>query len=104
MSLAERDFQEQRPSWLELFFDLLFATAIGQLDGLLGNNATWQGFLTFSLLFGALWWAWVGNTMFSARYGNEGKPYRYGTFLQLLTACGLALASLGDLHDNGPYI
>lgn len=47
---------------------------------------------------------WVGNTMFSARYGNEGKPYRYGTFLQLLTACGLALASLGDLHDNGPYI
>lgn len=95
------DFQEQRASWLELFFDLVFVTAIDQLATLFNKDYTLHGFGIFSLLFAAVWWAWVGNTMFAGRYGNEGKVYRYGTTLQLLIAAGLALGALGDLRDVG---
>ncbi|AWN23395.1 low temperature requirement A [Deinococcus irradiatisoli] len=95
--------QEQRATWLELFFDLVFVTAFQQLAQRFGNDASWSGFGLFALMFVAVWWAWVGNTLFAGRYGNEGQAYRWGTALQLLSMGGLALGVLGDLKDVGSF-
>ena len=54
-------------------------------------------------MFVSVWWAWVGNTLFAGRYGNQGRPYRWGTALQLLSVGGLALGVLGDLSDVGGF-
>ncbi|WP_161881181.1 low temperature requirement protein A [Deinococcus alpinitundrae] len=95
--------QEQRATWLELFFDLVFVTALDQLAQRFGDDASGRGFGIFALMFVAVWWAWVGNTLFAGRYGNQGRPYRWGTALQLLSVGGLALGVLGDLSDVGGF-
>ena len=94
---------EQRATWLELFFDLIFVVAFDQLARRLGNDDTLRGFGIFALMFVAVWWAWVGNTLFAGRYGNTGRPYRWGTALQLISMGGLALGVLGDLRDVGGF-
>ena len=95
--------QEQRATWLELFFDLVFVTALDQLARRFGEDNSVRGFGVFALMFVAVWWAWVGNTLFAGRYGNEGRAYRWGTALQLLSVGGLALGVLGDLKDVGGF-
>ncbi|WP_185974638.1 low temperature requirement protein A [Deinococcus detaillensis] len=95
--------QEQRATWLELFFDLIFVTAFDQLAKRFSDDDTLRGFSTFALMFVAVWWAWVGNTLFAGRYGNQERPYRWGTALQLLSMGGLALGVLGDLQDVGAF-
>ena len=95
--------KEQRASWLELFFDLIFVTAFDQLARRLTKDDSLRGTAIFTLMFVAIWWAWVGNTIFAGRYGNEGAAYRWGTTIQLVCVAGLALGVLGDLKDVGPF-
>jgi low temperature requirement protein LtrA len=99
----QQPVQEQRATWLELFFDLIFVTAFDQLAQRLTKDDSLRGVGIFSLMFVAVWWAWVGNTIFAGRYGNEGAAYRWGTTLQLVSVGGLALGVLGDLKDVGAF-
>ncbi|WP_245872793.1 low temperature requirement protein A [Deinococcus planocerae] len=92
---------EQRVTWLELFFDLIFVTAFDQLAKRLGDAPTGGNLLVFVLMFTAVWWAWAGNTTFAARYGNDSRAYRWGTLVQLLTLGTLTLTLRGDLSDTG---
>ncbi|WP_216319439.1 low temperature requirement protein A [Deinococcus aestuarii] len=92
---------EQRVTWLELFFDLIFVTAFDQLAKRLGDAPTGYNLLVFVLMFAAVWWAWAGNTTFAARYGNDSRAYRLGTLVQLLTLGTLCLTLRGDLSDTG---
>lgn len=94
---------EQKVSWLELFYDLVFVTAFDQLATLLTTDNTWHGLGVFAVMFTAIWQAWVGNTLFAGRYGNEGAAYRYGTALQVLISAGLSIGLLGDLRDVGGF-
>ncbi|WP_034383548.1 low temperature requirement protein A [Deinococcus sp. YIM 77859] len=93
--------EEQRVTWLELFFDLLFVVAFDQLAKRLGDTPSAENIGLFLLLFAAVWWAWVGNTTFAARYGNGERVYRWGSLLQLLTLGVLALTERGDLDQTG---
>ncbi len=45
---------------LELFFDLVFVLAITQCTALMFHHPTWSGLGQGLLVFGVLWWAWVG--------------------------------------------
>ncbi|EYB68507.1 hypothetical protein DEIPH_ctg021orf0014 [Deinococcus phoenicis] len=92
---------EQRVTWLELFFDLIFVVAFDQLAKRLGDTPSGANIGIFLLLFTAVWWAWAGNTTFAARHGNGGRTYRWGTLLQLLTLGILALTERGDLDQTG---
>ncbi|MEF2278744.1 low temperature requirement protein A [Deinococcus sp. YIM 134068] len=92
---------EQRVTWLELFFDLIFVTAFDQLAKRLGDAPTGHNLLVFGLMFAAVWWAWAGNTTFAARYGNDSRAYRWGTLVQLFTLGTLTLTLRGDLSDTG---
>lgn len=94
-------YQEQKVSWLELFFDLIFVVAFDQLAKRLGQSPDTASLLNFGLLFVAVWWAWAGNATFAARYGNEGRTYRWGTLAQLVSLGMIALTLRGDLMDTG---
>ena len=94
---------EQKVSWLELFFDLVFVVAFDQLAKRLGGAPTLENVAEFTLLFAAVWWAWSGNTVYAARYGNSGRLYRWGTLGELIMVGMIALTLRGDLHDIAGY-
>ncbi|WP_424951476.1 low temperature requirement protein A [Deinococcus sp.] len=99
----ERQSTEQPVSWLELFFDLIFVTAFDRLAQRLLDHPSLSTFGVFTLLFVALWWAWLGNTSFAARSGNIGRAYRWGTLAQMLALAALAVSVRGDLSDVGAF-
>ncbi|MDB5044554.1 MAG: low temperature requirement [Deinococcus sp.] len=92
---------EQKVSWLELFFDLIFVVAFDQLAKRLGTSPTAENIGVFLLMFTAVWWAWAGNTTFAGRYGNDGRAYRWGTVTQLVSMAMIALSLRGDVLDIG---
>src|SRR5262249_28140546 len=51
---------EQRTSYLELFFDLVFVFAITQVTTLINEHPTAGGFARSALVLGVVWWAWSG--------------------------------------------
>ena len=99
----DRQATEQPVSWLELFFDLVYVTAFDRLAQRLLDHPDLSTFGVFALMFVALWWAWMGNTNFAARYGNSCRTYRWGTLAQMLTLAALAVSVRGDLIDVGAF-
>ncbi len=94
---------EQKVSWLELFFDLIFVVAFDQLSKRLGDSHTLENIGAFGIMFVAIWWAWSTNATFAARYGNESRAYRWGTLLELVGMGLIALSLRGDLKETGIY-
>lgn len=95
--------QEQKVSWLELFFDLIFVVAFDQLAKRLGDSVSPVNIGIFALMFTAIWWAWASNSTFAARYGNESRVYRWGTVGELISVALLAVILRGDLAQTGTY-
>ena len=55
----QRTGEEQRATWLELFFDLVFVFAVTQLSHLLLHHLTLHGALQTLFLLLVVWWAWI---------------------------------------------
>lgn len=92
---------EQKVSWLELFFDLIFVTSFDQLAKRLGDSFALENIIIFLLMFAALWSVWSGNTLFASRFGNQTRIYRWGTLVELLTLGVLSLTLRSDLAHTG---
>ena len=79
---------------LELFFDLVFVVAIAQagssLHHALAEGHATQGVFSFSIVFFAIWWAWMNFTWFASAYDTDDVPYRLATFVQLIGALIIA--------------
>ncbi|HEV3289237.1 MAG TPA: low temperature requirement protein A, partial [Streptosporangiaceae bacterium] len=54
-------------SWVELFFDLVFAGAVGQLAGALQDHPALGELARFAVLFTPIWWLWVMFTFYADR-------------------------------------
>jgi low temperature requirement protein LtrA len=74
-------------SFLELFFDLVFVFAITQLSHFLKDHLTWLGFAKASVLFLAVWWAWMYTTWAT----NWADPERFEVRIMLLGLMALSL-------------
>jgi low temperature requirement protein LtrA len=84
---------ERRASWLELFFDLAFAGAVGQLAGALQSHPTLTTLARFGLLFTPIWWLWVQLTFYADRHESEDATHR-ASFLVAIGLCiGLAASA-----------
>jgi low temperature requirement protein LtrA len=67
---------EPRPTWLELFFDLVFVVVIAQLSALLEHGATATRFLEYFALFSVVWFTWVGFTAYADRFDVDDTTHR----------------------------
>lgn len=73
----------RRATWLELFFDLIFVVAIGDVthilshthDGHLDPLQFWQ----YVLIFIPLWWIWASHTMYANRFDADDRKHRVAT-------------------------
>jgi low temperature requirement protein LtrA len=78
----------RRATWLELFFDLVFVAAVGQLANALAAEPTPARFFEFLALFVPVWWAWMGFTFYANRFDTDDLPYR---LLMLCAMFGVAV-------------
>jgi len=73
----------RRATWLELFFDLIFVVAIGDVTHILSH--THDGhldplqFLQYVLIFIPLWWIWASHTMYANRFDADDRKHRVAT-------------------------
>ena len=79
---------ERRASWLELFFDLAFAGAVGQLAGAFQSHPGLAPLAGFVALFTPIWWLWVQLTFYADRHETDDAAYR----ISILVAIGLCVA------------
>lgn len=82
-----RDEPHRGVSSLELFFDLCFIVAMAQagaqLVHALAEGHTGEGILNYSMIFFAIWWAWMNFTWFASAYDNDDVLYRIVTLIQM---------------------
>lgn len=77
----------KKVTWLELFYDLLFVAAVSKATHVLlhadHGTISLEYILKFILIFIPIWWAWVGQTLFNNRYGQDVFAHRIYMILQL---------------------
>jgi len=83
--------QHSRVTYAELFFDLVFVYAVTQISHMLLGRFTPLGAVQVTLLFLAVWWAWVYTTWVTNWLNPELTPVRILLFLLMLG--GLVLST-----------
>jgi low temperature requirement protein LtrA len=83
----QRTGEEQRATWLELFFDLVFVFAVTQLSHLLLAHLTLHGALQTLFLLLVVWWAWIYTTWMTNWFDPDSVLVR----LVLLVVMGASL-------------
>jgi len=61
----------KRVSWVELYLDLIFVLAVGQLSHLIVGEPEMSSVWIALGLFFTLWWTWVGFAVLYNRYGVD---------------------------------
>lgn len=98
MSTLER---ERHASWLELFYDLVFASAVSEIGhSLYVNNNSIVEFLGTISLFVPVWWAWMGVTFYAARFETDDVIHRIFVLLQMMGAAALTINIHGALAET----
>ncbi len=82
---------DRKVTWLELFFDLVFAAALSQVAAPLSHDYSLAGLFRFSVLFLLIWWAWAGHTTFSTRFDTDDLVQRLLTLLQMFAVAVMAV-------------
>src|SRR3712207_7580017 len=81
---AEAEGELRHATWMELFYDLVFVVAVAALSGRLHDDDSLAGILLFAGLFVPVWWAWVGHTIYSARFDTDDLVHRLATAAMML--------------------
>jgi len=85
--------EERRASWLELFFDLVFAGAVGQLAGALQEHLSLGTLARFVMLFTPIWWLWVQFSFYADRHEPDDTGHRCAFLAVMLMCAGLAVSA-----------
>ncbi|PSB03131.1 low temperature requirement protein A [Merismopedia glauca] len=96
LRIQESNLEPRHATWLELFFDLSFVVAIGQLAENLSQNISLVGFLTFVGLFIPIWWSWLNSTYYSNLFDTDDLLHRLLTAANMVAVVALAV----NLHDG----
>ena len=82
---------ERHATWLELFYDLLFAAVVAQLTFELSQDLSGFGVLTFVALCVPVWWAWVGQSFYATRFDTDDLGHRLFIIAQMFAVAAMAV-------------
>jgi low temperature requirement protein LtrA len=82
---------ERHATWLELFYDLLFAAVVAQLTVELSQDLSSSGVLTFVVLCVPVWWAWVGQSFYATRFDTDDLGHRLFIIAQMFAVAAMAV-------------
>ena len=91
---------ERRASWLELFFDLAFVGAVGQLAGAFQSHPGLAALARFALLFTPIWWLWVQLTFYADRHETEDAAHWISILVAILLCVALAASAPSALAGH----
>ena len=97
----EDDTEERHANWLELLFDLIFVAAISKLALNLNANYSFTAFIMLLPLFFAIWWGWLGHTIYLSRFGTDDVLHRFYTMAQMVVVASLAINVRNALTTTG---
>ncbi|MCB1526619.1 MAG: low temperature requirement protein A [Hyphomicrobiaceae bacterium] len=86
--------------WVELFFDLVHVVTIFILGNYLSHHLDWTGFLIFSGLFLAVFYAWADSSVFNSLYISTDVTHRLIMAMQIVTMMLIA-ASIPSAAGKG---
>ena len=84
--------EEQRATWLELFFDLVFVFAVTQLSHLLLHHLTLHGAVQTLFLLLVVWWAWIYTTWMTNWFDPESVLVRLVLLVVMASSLLMAVA------------
>jgi low temperature requirement protein LtrA len=96
----QRTGEEQRATWLELFFDLVFVFAVTQLSHLLLHHLALRGALQTLFLLLVVWWAWIYTTWMTNWFDPDSVLVRLVLLVVMGSSLLMAVAipeAFGDL-------
>jgi low temperature requirement protein LtrA len=96
----EADQGERHATWLELFFDLVFVISIAEVVHTLEDYHSLADFLGMAGLFVAVWWAWVGYTVYADRFDTDDLLHRVLVLAGMLAVIAMALSIHDALHGG----
>jgi low temperature requirement protein LtrA len=83
----------KRVSWVELYLDLIFVLAVGQLAHVIEEHPEMRNVWIALGLFVTLWWTWIGFAVLYNRYGAD-RPVDRLVFLAGSIPAGVAAVAL----------
>ncbi|AYG03910.1 low temperature requirement protein A [Gryllotalpicola protaetiae] len=89
-ALREGTPDPERVTYVELFFDLVFAFAITQVSGVLGPHPMPEHLAEALVITLAVWWVWVYTTWATNWLNPDRRPILW--LLLILTAIGLVIS------------
>lgn len=96
LRIAEGAEGERHATWLELFYDLLFAAVVAQLTFQLSQGLSASGVLAFLVLGVPVWWAWVGQSFYATRFDTDDLGHRLFIIAQMFAVAAMAV----NVHDG----
>jgi len=96
----DADQDERHATWLELFFDLVFVISIAEVVHTLEDYRTLADFAGTAGMFVAVWWAWVGYTVYADRFDTDDLLHRVLVLAGMLAVVAMALSVHDALHGG----
>ena len=96
----DADQDERHATWLELFFDLVFVISIAEVVHTLEDYRTLADFAGTAGMFVAVWWAWVGYTVYADRFDTDDLLHRVLVLAGMLAVIAMALSVHDALHGG----
>src|SRR4051812_11198450 len=82
---------ERKISWLELFSDLVYAGAVGQLTEHLAHHPDMKSLYYVAFIFGFIYWAWLNGSNYQDLHGTLGVRSRLTTLWQMMSMAAVAV-------------
>lgn len=90
---ALRTGEPASASRLELFFDLAYVLVVLDLASTFLGDLSRHGLGTFAALYVALWFSWVGFTLYANRFDTDDVIFRVAKLAATLAIAGCAASA-----------
>ena len=87
--------EDRSASRLELFFDLAYVLVVLELANAFYKDLSWRGLLVFVALYVAMWFSWVGFTLYANRFDTDDVVYRIAKLAATASIAGCAASASG---------
>jgi low temperature requirement protein LtrA len=81
---SNRGPADRSDEWFDLFFDLVFAVAVGLWAEHLAQHPTVTGYASSVVQLLPIWWLWLGQTVFAARFPDDAPVARLLAMAQVV--------------------
>ncbi|PMR69152.1 low temperature requirement protein A [Halomonas heilongjiangensis] len=86
------EHEAAKPTWLELFYDLVFVAVFIQIGDQLSHDLSASGFLKVLVLFAPLWWVWANVAWYMNRFAADDAVHRLLLLVQLFFIAWMGLS------------